>query len=131
MFANDANVFSPLDLRVNLSRMKWKNTVQTIIACVSNVAGAQMAFRPPLQDYDEGTFRNPTDFWVILCLCVVVFVGPGIIANKYRGDESDITYWKYFIFTLAASFAALLFSHSTQLSLFIGICVIGYGLISS
>ena len=131
MITSGIDSFAPLESRVKLSPTGWKNTVQTIIACVSNVAAAQMAYKPPIQDYDEGTFRNPTDFWVSLCLCVVVLVGPGIIANKYRGDEAGITYWKYFIFSLAASFIALLFSQSTELSLFIGICVIGYGLISS
>jgi len=89
----------------------------------------QMGMRMPAPDYDEGTFKDPFDFWVVLILSVLMFVGPALIAKSETGDGAGITYWKWWFITATGSFLMMSLSEIPLVVLITALIILSYGVL--
>ena len=96
-----------------------------VLSMPLNVFG-QMGARMPPVDYDEGSFRNPSDWWLTFIWAIVLFVGPILVAKRKDGDDAGIEYWKWWFITLVGSFIILLFFKTPLASLLSSIAILIY-----
>jgi len=57
---------------------------------------AQMGARMPPIDYDEGAFRNPSDWWWTVLIIANLIIAPYLITRKDL-DFGGVAYFKWFI----------------------------------
>ena len=75
-------------------------------------------------DYDEGGFRNPSDFWIALCIALIHFIAPALISSK-TGEF----YWKWwFVFFGGFAFSAAFLPRSSTYFLLVYVVITIYGL---
>jgi len=78
---------------------------------------AQMGMRMPPPDYDEGSFKDPTDFWLVLTLALVIFIGPYLISKEHFGDEGRLIYWKWLMIFKVIAIGLVLITKSIGIAL--------------
>jgi len=78
---------------------------------------AQMGMRMPPPDYDEGTFNNPTDFWLAFAIALVIFIGPTLISKDRFESGHQLIYWKWVITSMIISSALLSITRSLGITL--------------
>ena len=75
-------------------------------------------------DYDEGEFKNPSDFWITLCIALIHFIAPALISSK-TGEF----YWKWwFVFFGGFAFSVAFLPKSTSYFLLVYVVITIYGL---
>jgi hypothetical protein len=112
---------------INMKKLYFFISIGVSLLLPLNALGQMGARMPPI-DYDEGSFSNPSDWWLTLLWAIILFAGPALIAKNKDGDDAGIEYWKWWFITLVGSFTILLFFKTPLASLLSSIAILIYGI---